>query len=75
MGGRFRLLEPDAGKPARPVLRGEGCREVSFLPDFIQGFDSPHPLHFEVITNAVTISIVMTVPIEMTIPIAMTILI
>ncbi len=28
-----RLLEPDAGKLARPVLRGGGGREVSSLPD------------------------------------------
>jgi len=29
----FRLLEPDAGKLARPVLRGEEDREVFLLPD------------------------------------------
>jgi hypothetical protein len=28
-----RLLEPDAGKLARPVLRGGGGREASSLPD------------------------------------------
>jgi hypothetical protein len=29
------LLEPDALKGARPVLRGEGSREASLLPDSI----------------------------------------
>ena len=28
----FERLEPCAGKLARTVLRGEGCRNVSFLP-------------------------------------------
>lgn len=42
--GDFRLLEPDAGKLARPVLRGGTRREACSLPDFIRGFDSHHPL-------------------------------
>src|ERR1700694_3247763 len=38
------LLEPDAGKPARPVLRGGTRREACPLPDLRRGFDSLHPL-------------------------------
>lgn len=41
----FGLLEPDAGKLARPVLRGGGDREVISLPDLRRRFDPVHPLH------------------------------
>ncbi len=37
------VLEPDASKGARPVLRGEGGREASFLPSTPQSQTS-HPL-------------------------------
>jgi len=44
MGDAFGLLEPDAGKLARPVLRGGGGREAASLPACIRGFDPLHPL-------------------------------
>jgi len=31
--GQLKRLEPDAGKLASPVLRGERCINVLFLPD------------------------------------------
>jgi hypothetical protein len=37
------VREPDASKGARPVLRGEGGREASFLPSTPQSQNS-HPL-------------------------------
>lgn len=32
--GRCERLEPDAGKLARPVLRGRGDGNIALLPDF-----------------------------------------
>lgn|SRR5690554_5620030 len=40
----FWLLEPNAGKLARSVLRGGGSREATSLPSSRRGFDSRHPL-------------------------------